>query len=99
MAQGRKVFKNTTNQPLQITLVVRQGDNPGHEAGTVIFQLAAGQSVTQTYGTDTNSVYLNGIAAEVVNRGSSFDDLLNTNNTITFSPGSGTAITISGSNS
>lgn len=99
MAQGKKVFKNNTNQPLEVTLDVRQGDNPGNDAGTVVFQVGAGKSVTQTYGTDTNSVYLNGLAVEVVNRGSSLDDLLNTNNTITFASGSGNSISISGSNS
>lgn len=98
MAQGRKVFKNTTNQPLQVILNVRQGDDPSGDAGTVIFQVGPGQSVTQTYGTDTNSVYLNGLAVDVVTRGSSFDNLLNTNNTITFAPGSNNSITISGSN-
>ncbi len=98
MAQGKKVFHNKTNQPLEVTLDVRQGDNPGNEAGSVIFQMAAGQTVTQTYGTDTNSVFLNGLAVEVVKRGSSLDDLLNTHNTITFG-GSGSSISISGSNS
>ena len=97
MAQGKKVFKNTTNQPLQITLFIREGDNPGNEAGTQIFQLAAGQSATHTYGTDTNSIYLDGIVAEVVTRGSALDNLLNTNNTITFS-GSGSGFTMTGSN-
>lgn len=96
---AQKVFKNTTSQPLEITLDVRQGDNPGNEAGTVIFQLGAGQSLTQSYGSDTNSVYLDGLAVEVVTRGSSYDNLLNTNNTITFAAGSGNSISISGSNS
>ena len=95
---AQKVFKNTTNQPLEITLFVRQGDNPGMEAGSVIFQLGAGQSLTQSYGSDTNSAFLDGIAAEVVTRGSSYDNLLNTNNTITFASGSGSSISISGSN-
>ena len=96
---AQKVFNNTTNQPLEITLAVRQGDNPGTESGSVIFQLAAGQCLTQSYGTDTNSVFLDGIAVEVVTRGSSYDDLLNTNNTITFASGSGNSISMAGSNS
>jgi len=74
-------------------------NSPGNEAGTVIFQLGAGQSMTQSYGSDTNSVYLDGLAVEVVTRGSSYDNLLNTNNTITFAAGSGNSISISGTNS
>lgn len=95
---AQKVFKNNTNQPLEITLVVRQGDNPGNESGTINFQLAAGQSVTQKYGTDTNSPFLDGIAVDVVTRGSSYDNLLNTNNTIMFGSGAGNSISISASN-
>jgi hypothetical protein len=98
MAQGKKLFKNTTNQPLEVTLVVRQGDNPGNDAGTLNFKLAAGQSLTQTYGTDTNSVFLDGMTVAVVTRGSSLDDLLNTNSTITFASAAGNAISIAGTN-
>ena len=98
MAQGKKVFKNTTNQPLEVTLVVRKGDNPGADAGTVNFQLGAGQSLTQTYGTDTNSVFLDGMTVAVVTRGSSLDNLLNTNSVITFGGGAGNSISIAGSN-
>lgn len=97
MAHGSKVFTNSTNQPLKVTLFVRQGDNPGNEAGTVIFQLAAGQSLTQSYGSDTNSVFLDGILLEVVNRGSSYDSLMNTNSKINIS-GQGANITLTGSN-
>lgn len=94
---GTKVFTNNSGSPLTITLFVRKGDSPGNEAGTVIIQLAEGQSVTQTYGTDTNSQFLDGVAVEVVTRGSAVDNLLNMNSKIQFT-GNGNAITITGSN-
>ncbi len=98
MANGAKVFRNTTNQALGVTLIVRRGDNPGNDAGMVVIQLAPGQSLTQSYGTDTNSVYLDGLAVGVVTRSSAYDNLLNMNNTITFAPGAGNTISIAGSN-
>jgi hypothetical protein len=97
MASGTKVFTNNSGSTLNVTLFVRRGDNPGNQAGTVIFQLGNGQSFTQSYGSDTNSVFLDGIAVEVVTRGSAIDDLLNTNSKIAFT-GGGNAITITGSN-
>lgn len=97
MANGSKSFTNSTNQPLKVTLFVRQGDSPGNEAGTVIFQLDPGKTQTQAYGSDTNSVFLDGILLEVVQKGSAYDNLMNTNSKIKIS-GDGSNITLTGSN-
>ena len=95
---GQKKFINNSGSSLVVTLFVRRGDNPGQEAGTVIFKLNSGAQVSQVYGSDTGSIYLDGVAVEVADRGSALDNVLNTNNTITFSSTAG-GVTISGSNS
>lgn len=82
---GHKLFINNSSSDLLVTLLVRQGDDPSNSAGTVVFRLNAGQQLNQSYGSDTDSIYLNGIAVQVVERGSSLDNLMNTNNTIGFS--------------
>lgn len=94
---GTKVFTNNSGSALTLTLFIRNGENPGNEAGTVIIQLANGQSVTQSYGSDTNSQFLDGVAVEVVTRGSAVDNLFNMNSKIQFT-GNGNSITITGSN-
>jgi len=96
MSQGKKLFTNKTSTPLDITLYIRAGDDPSHAAGTEIFNLPANGSKEVTYGTDTNSVFLNGMELRwgtngstnhdqqmVAVRGSQFDSLLNTNSKIT----------------
>lgn len=93
---GQKRFVNNSGSNLMVTLFVRRGDSPGQEAGTVIFKLNSGAQVSQTYGSDTGSIFLDGVAVEVVDRGSALDNVLNTNNTITFSSAGG--LTITGSN-
>jgi len=82
---GHKLFTNASSSDLMITLLVRGGDDPANSAGTIVFRLNAGQQVNQSYGSDTDSIFLNGLAVQIIQRGSPFDNLLNTNNAITFS--------------
>ena len=96
MSQGVKVFNNTSKSDLNVTLLIRAGSDPAGQAGEQVVQLKAGESRRVTYGSDTDSIFLNGlrIVAEVngsivdqtqrvSQRGSAFDNVLNTNNTIT----------------
>ena len=101
---GSKLFSNFSNYDLNVTLVVRGGDDPRNPGGSVDFELPPGQSAWQTYGNDSN-VYLNGIKlvaylvgslfAEqqiVVTRGSPLDDELNMRNAVDFSWENGTFV-------
>ena len=96
MSQGVKVFNNRSQSDVDVTLLIRAGSDPSEQAGEQNIRLKAGESRKVTYGTDTDSIFLNGlrIVAEVngsivdqtqrvSQRGSSFDNVLNTNNTIT----------------
>jgi hypothetical protein len=102
---GRKTLINHTGNDLKVTLIVRKGDSPEGNAGSVDVHLAAapdegrgegGSRRVVTYGDDVD-IYLNGIETTliskgvaigkrevVVERGSPFDDQLNTNDTIEF---------------
>jgi hypothetical protein len=102
---GMKTLINRTGNDLKVTLIVRKGDRPEGNAGSVDVLLAAGPDEASgedgsrrvvTYGDDVD-IYLNGIETTliskgaamgkrevVVERGSAFDDQLNTNDTIEF---------------
>jgi hypothetical protein len=108
---GSKKLVNKTGVTLKYRLDVRQGDNPQNRKGTVDGSLDAGQTDTVQYGDDQNP-YLNGVSydykpagadlvtfsAQVATRGSQWDDVFNTNNTLTFQAITPSA-SISGSNS
>lgn len=66
---GMKKLINRTGEKLEVTLLVRQGDEPGSSSGSVVVRLAAGpdektgvdRSVQVVhYGTDTD-IYLDGL--------------------------------------
>lgn len=104
-----KTLINRTGNELRVTLIVRKGDDPEHTAGTVDVVLGAGPSAGEdsasaddknvqdvTYGNDVD-IYLNGITATMVEkgsgigrrdvvleRGSVLDRELNTHDTIEF---------------
>ncbi len=94
---GIKTFTNNTGSALQVYLFVRAGSNPGCIRRRIGFTLIANKSKTIAYGSDTDP-FLDGILAYqnsngqyictkmcVTARGSTADNLLNTNNTILFS--------------
>lgn len=103
---GSKLFVNNTNASLYVTLYVRDGADPsGGNAGEVSFELAAGSRHQQSYG-DSKNIYLNAIKfswddagarlskeQEVVQRGSWWDDVMNTNSTLTWNAVGRAAIT------
>jgi len=106
---AEKTFINNSPATLQITLFIRQGNNPVNQDGTSSFVLNPGQSQTITYG-DAQNIFLNGILLFTIFEGdlyskiqfvtisgSELDDLLNTNDTITISKEL-TDYVISGSN-
>lgn len=94
---GRKTFVNNTDAELYVTLYIRNGSSPdGGNAGDKSFIVPAHSSVTESYGNDSD-IYLNAIRfswdddgarlvkeQEVVQRGCWWDDVMNTNSTITF---------------
>ncbi|AOJ04591.1 MULTISPECIES: hypothetical protein [Burkholderia] len=93
-------YKNLVNQsgsPLSIELVTRQGSDPSQSGATIAVSLAANGKQTVEYGNNQNP-YLNALVITsaangafangsqiVTTRGSTWDNLLNTNNTLTFS--------------
>jgi hypothetical protein len=92
---AEKTFVNNTLATLQITLFVRQGENPVNQDGTVSFILNPGQTQIITYGDEQNH-NLNGITLFTIFEGdlysniqfvtisgSELDNLLNTNDVIT----------------
>lgn len=92
---AEKTFINNSLATLQITLFVREGDNPVNQDGTATFSLNPGETKIVTYGNDTN-IFLNGLTIFTIFEGDLFsniqfvtiqssvlDDLLNTNDTIT----------------
>ncbi len=106
---AEKTFINDSFATLQITLFVRDGDNPIHEDGTVSFSLNPEETKIITYGNDQN-IYLNGIKffttfeedlfsefRSVTLRDSDLDNLLNLNNVLTITKVQ-TDYVISGSN-
>jgi hypothetical protein len=102
---GIKTLINRTGNDLEVTLIVRKGDQPRGSSGTVDVHLTAGPDEhtgedrsrqVVAYGNDVD-IYLNGIETTliengsaigkrelVVERGSTFDNQLNTNDTIEF---------------
>ncbi|WP_233414515.1 right-handed parallel beta-helix repeat-containing protein [Thermaerobacillus caldiproteolyticus] len=107
---GTKTFINTSLATLQITLFIREGNDPINQDGTVSFTLNPEETQTITYGNDQNS-FLNGILLFTIFQGdlyskmqfvtvsgSELDNLLNTNNVITITKEL-TDYVISGNNS
>ncbi|MCD7035148.1 DUF3344 domain-containing protein [Metabacillus sp. GX 13764] len=95
--QPSKTFINNSAATLQITLFLRQGTNPVNQDGTVSFNLAPFERRTVSYG-DAENPFLNGLilttlfdndlyskAEFVLERSSELDNLLNTNDFISFS--------------
>ena len=95
---GRKLFVNDTNVNLNVTLYVRRGPDPASgDSEETHFKIGGrGGESWQDYGNDSD-IYLNGVtfvADEgtevteegefVVVRGADYDNLLNTNDTLTF---------------
>jgi len=107
---GSKKLVNKTGVYTNVVLNVRKGSNPQDHLKDVPVSLNAGETKTVQYGDDQNP-FLNGVSyeykpsgslvsfnAQVATRGSQWDDVFNTNNTLTFvevTP----AASISGSNS
>ena len=107
---GIKTFINNSQATLQITLFIREGDNPINQDGTSSFALNPGESKIITYGNDQN-IFLNGVLLFTIFQGdlyskiqfvtlreSELDNLLNTNNEITITDEL-TDYVLSGSNS
>jgi hypothetical protein len=93
---AEKTFVNNSLATLQITIFIREGTNPVNQDGSLSFTLSPGQSLLVEYGTETN-IFLNGFVLFTIFEGdlyskvqfttvvgSELDDLLNTNDTITF---------------
>jgi hypothetical protein len=92
-----KTFVNETKYDLSVMLTVRKGDRPGTDTAPVAFTLEHGKRRSIGYG-DAHSPYLDGIAANavdrgniiasqdfVITRGSGVDNSLNTHDTVVFS--------------
>lgn len=61
---GKKYFTNHTNFDINVTLLIRQGDNVGAPSLEQYFTLLAKEKSKQvTYGNDQN-IYLNGLVFE-----------------------------------
>ncbi|WP_080437475.1 hypothetical protein [Burkholderia ubonensis] len=104
-------YKNLANQsdlPLSIELVTRTGSDPSQSGTIVSVSLSPNEKKTVEYGNSQNP-YLNGLvisscangefsngASVVTTRGSTWDNVLNTNNTLTFSGNGG--LNVVGSN-
>ena len=95
---GTKVISNQTQKPVEVTLIIRDGDNPANTWGNQIVRLAAGESREITYGNSNTTIYLNGLGLRsgslfqeqrVETRGDKYDNVLNTNSklAITSLPG------------
>lgn len=76
---------NSTPQPLKVSLLPRVGDNPDNNGPvTEEVVIMPGQEFTFNYG-DNNNPFLNGITIAVAERGSPWDDTLNSNSTLILS--------------
>lgn len=95
---AHKIFVNKTGHDfIATTALPRIGSEPGHSGEAVnVGPIKNGESKEFSYG-DNSNPYLNGFTATVesngsattitqivTERGSAFDDTLNTNNTVTF---------------
>lgn len=103
-----KKLVNQSGLTLAIQLVARQGSDPNQSGPIITVSLAAGGKQTVEYGNPQNP-YLNGLVVSsssdgafsngsqiVTTRGSSWDNVLNTNDTLTFSGAGG--LNVTGSN-
>lgn len=103
-----KNLVNQSNAPLNIELLTRQGPDPSQYGATVPASLPPGARLQVQYG-DAQSPYLNGVvitssvggsfangSQTVTMPGSPWDNILNTNNTLTFSGIGG--LNVTGSN-
>ena len=92
---GSKTLVNDTGAAVSGSLSVRKGSDPSHQLKVVPFSLEIGETKTIQYGDDQNP-FLNGmdyeykldgelvgINQQVITRGSTWDDIMNTNNTLT----------------
>lgn len=114
MAEGRKTFVNQTDKNINITMFIRAGDSPEDEGGSEIVSVSAHGQVEYIYEGEPGSlgyVYLNGLLVEwqegsdmigvsrkVVTRGDAWDNVMNTNNTVTISSLAAGRLGASGSN-
>jgi hypothetical protein len=109
---GQKTFINKTSQTINVTLLIRQGNDISKPSLEQEFQLGPNEKKPVTYGNNTN-IYLNGLVfewkdipsqslntdrQEVIATGVSptFDWVLNTHSVITINGVSG--LNITGSN-
>jgi hypothetical protein len=103
-----KKLVNQSGLALSIQFVSRQGSDPSQSGPIVTVSLPAGGKQTVEYGNPQNP-YLNGLVVSsssdgafsngsqiVTSRGSSWDNVLNTNDTLTFSGAGG--LNVTGSN-
>ncbi|HMB53716.1 MAG TPA: hypothetical protein VKU40_10385 [Thermoanaerobaculia bacterium] len=106
---GSKKLVNQTGVAINGVLDVRKGSNPQDHLKNVPFSIPANGTTNVQYGDDQNP-FLNGVSyeykpsgslvsfsAQVATRGSQWDDVFNTNSTLTFHDISPSA-SISGSN-
>lgn len=114
MAEGEKTFINQTAKKINVTLFIRGGDDPKDAGGTKSVSIGVQGSITAVYEGQPGSegeVYLNGLLIEwqegptwvgvskkVINRGDSWDETLNTNDTINLSAVASGIFNASGSN-
>lgn len=106
-----KTFNNKSNQDLNVTLLIRQGDDIQKPSLTQEFSIKPGESKNVSYGNSTN-IYLNGLVfnwkdketqAEMTKRqeaiatgvSPTFDWVLNTHSIITINSVGGMNITAS----
>ncbi len=109
---AKKLMVNNTNYEINGTIVVRNGSEPGKNAGTVNFKIAKGPGTNQSveYG-DANNPYMDQLTISteangavilsdqvVITRGSDLDNLFNMNDTISIAI-TNQSIQISSSNS
>jgi len=93
---AEKTFVNSSPATLVITIFIREGTNPVNQDGSETFTLAPGESLLVEYGTEINT-FLNGFVLFTIFAGdlyskvqfttvqsSELDNLLNENDTITF---------------
>ncbi|MGE6489024.1 hypothetical protein [Paenisporosarcina sp. NPDC076898] len=106
---AEKTFVNNSMATLIITIFIRQGADPVNQDGSESFTLNPQESLLVEYGDETNE-FLNGFVLFTIFEGDLYskvqfttavgtelDDLLNTNNIITFTK-VGTDYVVSGSN-
>lgn len=101
---GTKQIANQTAKPLEITLFIRDGDNPANNWGSQLVRLAAGETREVTYGNANNIIYLNGLGLRiggiyqeqrVETRGENYDSLLNTHSRLSITNVPGESISAS----